>query len=290
MEFSGRVTAEHEGGEFLWGLGASMVGHVLLGAALLSTVGGRAHEFNEVVYSITIEGGKTLGGISQVPDEKAKIVQAVPRNVSKPEQKTPERPTEIETEPVKLEPPEPEAEVSVATPVPTKAPTPRATPRPKATQKLASKPTPVPTKKPTPRGPTKAELNKEYQATMQKYLGESSRAGGKGFGAAAATGGSGMGGGVLRPPEFFRYRDLLETFVKSGWRWIDPQSRLSAAVVFSIAPDGAVSDVRIERSSGNREFDESVLRAVYKANPVPRPPPSVYEEYFRSVRMIFEPQ
>ncbi len=265
------------------GLVSSLVAHALAAYVVLVSVAPTPLDFREQIFSVTIEGGKTLGGISQVPDESKKAQSAVPRKVS---EQSPEIPKALaEDKPKEELVPVKDAEVSLseAKPTPKPVPTKKATPIP-------AKATPVPVKAtPKPKVPTKAELDKEYQATMQKYLGESSNAGGKGFGA-AKVGGTGMGGGALRPPEFFRYKDLLEAFVKGGWRWIDPQAKIKASVVFDIGPDGNVSSVRIDQSSGNREFDESVLRAVYKANPVPKPPPSVYEQYFKTVRMIFEPE
>jgi len=279
---------------FLLGLFGSVVAHAVVAYFLIVLAPPVPLDFHEQIFSVTIEGGKTLGGISQVPDENHKAQAAVPRNVS---EKQPEVPESIESPtskdvPEEVAVPDKSAEVSLAetkpTPRPTSAPTAKATAPPAKATAVPVKAVPVKAT-PKPKAPTKAELDKEYQASMQKYRGESTSAGGKGFGA-AKVGGSGMGGGALRPPEFFRYRDLLEAFVKGGWRWFDPQAKIRASVVFSIAPDGTVSAVRIDQSSGNREFDESVLRAVFKANPVPKPPPSVYEQYFTSVRMIFEPQ
>ncbi|RME58219.1 MAG: TonB C-terminal domain-containing protein [Candidatus Dadabacteria bacterium] len=98
-----------------------------------------------------------------------------------------------------------------------------------------------------------------------------------------------QGGGIYRPPEFFTYLDTLEEYLKKEWRWHNPEAKLKAAVCFNIAPSGAISNISLCQSSGSKEFDESVLRAVYKANPVPSPPPKVYI-YFKKVKIIFEPE
>ncbi|HXG27704.1 MAG TPA: cell envelope integrity protein TolA [Nevskiales bacterium] len=43
-------------------------------------------------------------------------------------------------------------------------------------------------------------------------------------------------------------------------------------------PDGSVASARISKSSGNAAFDESVIKAIYKAAPLPQPPiPEVFE-------------
>lgn len=247
---------------------------------------------NQVVYSVSLEGGARLGGLSQVPDEKQKTNVAPPKPTAE-ENKEKERVNKNEEEqqkPPEKVPPEkavPDAEVSLASPKPTAAPvkatpSPTAAPTPAATARATAKP--KPTKAPNP----KDELEKEYQKALQRYRGESTEAAGKGFGA-GALGGRGMGGGVLRPPEFFTYRDALKNHLKRGWRWYEENSTLTTVVGFHLAANGAISDVYIVESSGNREYDESVLRAVYKASPAPTPPASVYQ-YFKDVRVEFTPE
>ena len=53
--------------------------------------------------------------------------------------------------------------------------------------------------------------------------------------------------------------------------------------------DGTIRKVTLERGSGNSEFDTSVVRAIQKSSPVPRPPEKVYQ-WFNSVRMTFDPR
>jgi colicin import membrane protein len=64
---------------------------------------------------------------------------------------------------------------------------------------------------------------------------------------------------------------------------------LIAEVELQIAKDGTILSERIVKSSGNREYDSSVLRAVRKADPLPPPPAKVYED-FKVVRVIFDPR
>jgi len=228
-----------------------------------------------IVYSISLEGGETLGGLAQVPKREESSV-APPKNVSaeavESRQEAVEKPevvlpAEKKKEPVKPKPVEKKIEASKPPPKP----------EPKKAQP-----------KPQPKQPTAADINKDYQRAMQRYLGESTEAGGKGFGA-GAVGGRGMGGGVQRPPEFFTYRQILRDRVKQGWKWYDTSAALVTWVTFDIAPDGTISNVEVAEASGNRVFDDSVVRAVVKASPLP-PPPSVVYADFRSVRMSFDPR
>ena len=99
-----------------------------------------------------------------------------------------------------------------------------------------------------------------------------------------------MGGGVLRPPEFFTYTRLLEGYIKAGWRWPNRRQALVARVAMQLEPDGRVLNIELVSPSGNSEFDESVLRAVRKSSPVPPAPSSVYGKYFRNVTITFDPR
>ncbi len=222
-----------------------------------------------VVYSVTVEPGSKLGGITQAPDPKAKAEMAPPKNVSTPEKNVvPEKnDAEVSLSETKVVKPTPKA-TTKPTAVPTKAPPPKATPAP--VKKEAVDP------------------NKEYQKAMQRYLGESAQAGGKGFGA-AAVGGKGMGGGKLTSPELLAYQGVLQTHIKRGWTWPDMRLRVTTKVYFKIAESGALSEIKVVQSSGVAEFDDSVLRALAKANPVPRPPEKVYEAV-REVWMTFDPR
>ena len=51
----------------------------------------------------------------------------------------------------------------------------------------------------------------------------------------------------------------------------DVSDKMSVRIEFFMAADGSVSRVRVVRSSGNAEFDRSVLEAVRKTRVGPRP-------------------
>ncbi len=129
-----------------------------------------------------------------------------------------------------------------------------------------------------------SELAKEIKS--KQYEGESVNAGGEGFGA-ARLGGQAGGGGTLAPYAKVAYQNELQQHVKSGWRWMSRATRLRTLVRVKIQPSGEVSDVRVEQSSGNSNFDDSVVRAVRKASPVPPPPKEFYND-FSDVRFWFD--
>lgn len=268
------------------GFSCSVVAHaVLLALFLYSTAVAPDFPENQIVYSITLEGGKQLGGVAQVPDkDQPKTPPAPPKKVAAPEkvevkEEKPEAKEEKKIEEKKVDSP-PEDRIELPKEV-EKKPTPRPTPKVTATPKKTAAPTP-------PKAPSLAEINKQLQQATQRYLGESTDAGGRGFGA-AKLGGTKMGGGVVRPPEFFTYQQLLKQHVKGGWTWFDTSAELVSQVTFSISERGEISNVQLAKSSGNAGFDESVLRAVKKASPVPAPPATVYQ-FFRDVRMTFDPR
>jgi colicin import membrane protein len=289
MSFIVTASDQNTKREYRTGLVLSLVGHIVLAAVLFLKILPDFGDLPEpVIYSISIEGGKSLGGVGQVPkDDKPSPIAPVKNVAASTQQESHSSREQQKVEPQKEEKVE-DAEVSVAEakptpkPMPTKAPTPKATPT--TLKKVEVKNAAKVTKK-----SDGEELDKSYQAAMQRYLGESSDAGGKGFGA-ARVGWGGMGGGVVRPPEFFIYEKIVRTKIKEAWRWYDSNSSLITVIAFEIEPDGVIKGVRLVKSSGDSSYDDSVLRAAIKASPLPPPPESVYEQYFKSVRITFDPR
>lgn len=276
---------------FLTGTLCSLAGH-LFAALLLIFSGPRLGDFGQpIVYSVSIEGGKKLGGIQQLAQtEKAQM--APPKNVNEAQPKGKESETEKKEE-AKAEVKTEDAEVSIQESKPTPQPTVKATEVPKSVEPTPSKGKGEEETKGSEQGKkgkkdtalSKSE-EKQLQTAMQRYLGESSNAGGEGFGAAALGPGNGMGGGVVRPPEFFVYFNLLKNHVYQNWRWPGNAPRLTI-IRFYIAEDGKISEVRVEKSSGDSYYDDLAYRAILKANPVPPPPRSVYE-FFKDTRFHFD--
>lgn len=222
------------------------------------------------VYSVTVEAGSVIGGVSQVAKDDKKSPLAPHKKVAKEEKSQKKEIAEKKEE--KREKEKEKAEISLKQK------------KEEQLKKEAEKKKAQAKKE----SDSAAEINKQLEKAMQRYKGESTDAGGKGFGA-ATFGGKGMGGGVLLPAEALAYRDTLKDKIKEGWRWYDTNAALVTTVTFDIAPNGDLSQVSVSTSSGNREFDDSVLRAIFKASPVPAPPEKVYQ-YFKRVRMVFDPR
>lgn len=98
-------------------------------------------------------------------------------------------------------------------------------------------------------------------------------------GRAAASAGGAIGGapGSSRvPPEQLAYFRQLDERIRENW--IVPSVGRGDAgnrivqILITIEKDGNVTNVRMEKSSGNQFFDDSVLRAIAKASPLPVPP------------------
>jgi colicin import membrane protein len=109
---------------------------------------------------------------------------------------------------------------------------------------------------------------------------------------AAATGSIGDGtsdsggGGSVVGFEFLSYRQRIFGTIKSNWTNTVRTPGLVAAVRFELAADGGVSNVELVRSSGDRVYDQAVVRAVQRSNPLP-PPPERYRDDFREVIVDF---
>jgi len=77
-------------------------------------------------------------------------------------------------------------------------------------------------------------------------------------------------------PEIKAYLNLLDEKVREAWvvprALVDNREDLMVQVRIIIETNGDVSSIILERPSGNRLFDDSVLRAIQKASPLPVPP------------------
>lgn len=274
------------------GLWLSVIGH--FGAVLFIMIR-MFPDFGKVpppvVYSISIEGGKVLGGASQVPKKSRESkVAPIKKSAQKEEAKDiPEKNRDAKSQVHAKK--NPSEKLVIQEKVATKSVTKKKivedkeVVKKKTTRKTSVKKTVV-AKKPKPPA---EDVDKRLQDALQRYLGESSQGGGKGFGA-AKLGGKSMGGGMVRPPEFFVYEKIIRSRIKAAWRWYDRNSSLITVIAFDIEPDGVINNVQLVKSSGDAGYDDSVVRAATKASPLPAPPQSVYAQYFKKVRITFDPR
>jgi colicin import membrane protein len=246
-------------------------------------------------------GKNFAGGTEAPPAPAAKAAhrpepppaEAAPKPEPKPEAKAPEPEVRI---PDKPKPPEPKPEA--------KKPEPKTEPKPeaRAEAKRPEPPKPAATAaaKPTPAAPpaksaavagaaeaghagaSESAPRDAYAAAAERWR---ERAGGglggtdAGSGPLGAGGEGPGGGGQLVGVEFLAYRQQVINAIKARWTNVIGRPGLVASVYFKIAPDGTVSGVRIQQSSGHVAYDASALRAVQHASPL-TPPPARYQRDF----------
>jgi TonB family protein len=88
----------------------------------------------------------------------------------------------------------------------------------------------------------------------------------------AATGAVSGGQGAAADIRSKAYYDRIWTKIRSSWvlpEGVASQSSLLTKVGIRIAPDGTIEQSWFEKKSGNDYYDQSALRAIRKANPLP---------------------
>ena len=102
----------------------------------------------------------------------------------------------------------------------------------------------------------------------------------------SASGGG--GGDTLRGLPFILYTQEVKQRVKQSWIVAEHKSGLTAVVRFGILANGEVVGVELAERSGDIVFDESAIRAVRKANPLPPPPEAYRNEFTRQkIEVVF---
>ena len=85
------------------------------------------------------------------------------------------------------------------------------------------------------------------------------------------------------------YQMELDRLIKSQWSYpgaIDNRRKPEAVVLVKVRRDGTVLDTGFIKKSGNNIFDESVLKAIEKAKPLP-PLPEGYEKDYEEIEIVF---
>lgn len=109
--------------------------------------------------------------------------------------------------------------------------------------------------------------------------------GGRGTGTAGA---GGLGTGGLSGIRLHTYETLVQKKVYDAWS-VPPQSKGLHAVVFLIIDrTGRIEQLRFIQKSGNALFDDSLQRAIKKAEPLP-PLPEDYTGRFLEAELRFRP-
>lgn len=146
---------------------------------------------------------------------------------------------------------------------------------------------------------TRSEIQTQQQAAEQRLAGLRSRYGSGGTGGGTGTGGpggSGPGGGAgglgagLSRIRLQAYQDLVRERVKDAWILPMPREearKLQATAFLMVSREGQVVRLQLLQTSGNPLFDDSLLRAIRQASPLP-PLPEDYQGASLDVEMRFK--
>lgn len=91
--------------------------------------------------------------------------------------------------------------------------------------------------------------------------------------------------------EVDKYKAMILNAISQ--RWILPDNvdnRLSSQFRIRLAPDGAVMEVSLTRSSGDAILDRSAQTAIYKASPLPVPSDPATFNLFRDINLTVRPE
>jgi colicin import membrane protein len=298
MPISGRPSDHRDGGGRVWRwVFFSGVAHAALIAVLLIVPFLPIKERSYPVYSVDLVGGEKIGGgagtsvapapkVKPVPEVKASPEIKETKREAKKEAKKPKeevRPNPAELKETKKKVPDSRAEMALAA---------KAKKEKEAaeTEQVREKLKQLREKRiddalAAIRSRTESQ---EKMAQQQQKAAATSTAAGKEPGA-AALGTGGTGGGIVAGAEFIRYFNEMRERIKSGWTWAGRRTDLVASVSFSVQENGEIVGVKLVRGSGDSSYDDSVIRALRKANPLP-PPPESHRKEFSEVELAFTPK
>ena len=99
---------------------------------------------------------------------------------------------------------------------------------------------------------------------------------------AVETGPAGTGSSTMMSLKFKLYYNLIWQRIRSAWvlseNALGGKKNLETIISIRIAKSGQIEDIQFEKKSGNASLDESALRAIKKANPLPPFPPGMEGE------------
>lgn len=100
-------------------------------------------------------------------------------------------------------------------------------------------------------------------------------------------GSEGAGQGISGGPMAL-YQMEVEAWIKRNWSYpiaMDKQ-KLEAVVVLMVKQDGTIMKTRLEKRSASALFDESVMKAIERSNPLP-PFPDSYRKSYDEIEITF---
>ncbi len=284
---------------------------------VLAVARGRSGRAQPVAYTVQLVNPAALGTnippggskAASTPEPAAVEKPAAPQSQPKPEVKAP--PVVKKEEPKVVQPPQPKEVVKLpekekplekppVKPEPEKTKLAEKKPEVKKAEVMPdpakAKPNSEEKKPETKKAETPAisaqERDRQILAALERIKTqvqgkEKSGLGGQAGGSGPPTIGGAQGeggGGLVRGLEFIMYTEQVKRRVKESWIVAEQKPGLSATVRFGIQPDGEVFAVELVKASGDNAFDQSVVRAVKKANPLP-PPPQTYQQEFATQKV-----
>jgi len=299
MPISGRPSDHRDGGGRVWRwVFISGIAHVVLIAVLLIVpfLPSKSPP-TYPVYSVDLVGGEKIGGgagtsaapapkVKPVPEVKASPeIKETKREAKKGTKKVKEevRPNPAELKETKKKAPDSRAEMALAAKAKKEKEEAEAEKVREKLKQLREKR--IEDALAAIRSRTESQEKMEQQ---QQKAAATSTATGKEPGA-AALGAGGTGGGIARGAEFIRYFNEMRERIKGGWTWAGRRTDLVASVRFSVQENGEIVGLKLVRGSGDSSYDESVIRALRKANPLP-PPPESHRQEFSEVELAFTPK
>ena len=228
-----------------------------------------------------------------MPKPQAKPVPKPVQSVSKPKEQP--KPKEV---PKPKEQPKPEVKQKAEAPKPKEQPKPQAQSTPKETPKSKEQQT-ADQSKSQEQASSKAKADElangkemalkkaQLIAQMSSNKAKEGAAGSPGKspgssnadkGAQGTTGEQKAGAPPGDAKALYIYSKKIERQIKEQWVYPDSsRTELHNEVAIKIQKDGKVLQTKIEKSSGDPVFDQSTLKAVAKASPLPPPPPELAE-------------
>jgi TonB family protein len=283
--------------EFVAGLGGSILVHALvLAAALVSAWVMPGKALQTPYFSVNLVSLEDLGpGFSGARKSPGDSASAAVKNQDGPKSTDAPRTSSTPVVPVKrlkMDEPAVKAEPEIKKLQSPEAPkavesNPNSAAVEKSLDKLIAKPKPQP--KPTPIVQSSREESErqtgwreradhgvsddDQRANRNASAGRAAQGGASG-GSEGSPSGSVDGSGRAASALLGMYGNRVKEAINREWAMPDmlkPQG-LEARLIVVVSRDGKVLDLRVEKASGNSLFDESAVRAVRRASPLPALP------------------
>lgn len=87
-----------------------------------------------------------------------------------------------------------------------------------------------------------------------------------------------------------QYKAQILALIQSNWRIDQVNSQLKCIYDVSVAPDGTVLSIMLQKSSGSTDLDQSAKQAIEQSSPLPVPQSPTLFSHFRQLVLTLSPQ